>query len=288
MKLFMIGPFTAERVALDGNTSVSGLPAMTAVAGISDMVFRHQGYPAANNPIALILHDIQPSPGRAKPKADKHGRPGEAIERFGGRVEASIVLMDTHDRLTTDAVADAMPHCRFAGGMLELGSRPVSEAASLAQALKHLPRGHLVVDRSEILDAANAHASDPLDGLLDICTLAREDRDSPWRRLYLPDDTLQSRNLVPIAVGYQALESLTEAAPRQQTRSSTLPHVFAEGVTGIGELVTSRRVARTQGDDHCTNQPLFWRWEPDPATNTLCVAGRNSNFLENEVSTNVR
>ena len=111
MSLFVLGPFSADRVALDGNAMVSGLPAPTALAGLSDALARRLGQPAANWPIGLILHDLQLHAGRAKPKPiyKQHKViPDEAIERLTGWLRATVVVNDPQDTVTAEEVAASL------------------------------------------------------------------------------------------------------------------------------------------------------------------------------------
>jgi CRISPR type I-F-associated protein Csy2 len=130
----------------------------------------------------------------------------------------------------------------------------------------------VLVDRSDLLETAVAEAGDPLDGLLDVFTWRRDasDRlDNPFTR----DDAGTPRYLIPLAVGYQALEPIEAAGPRRGTRSQETPHVFAEGIASVGELISARKVARSA--DGWQTLKMFWSWAIDRKSGTLRVQGQS-------------
>ena len=68
--------------------------------------------------------------------------------------------------------------------------------------------------------------------------------------------------LVPVAVGYQALESYDEKRLRKGTRDAETAHLFVEDLIGIAELVSSRSFARRLRAGHGAGTH-FWKWRID-------------------------
>ncbi len=276
MKVFLIGPMDVSRIALDGNALVSGYPPLTALAGFSDSIARRLHQPAANWPLALLIHDLQVSPGRFKPKPDKSGQPVEAIERITGSLTGTILLVDPGASVTEAEVEAALPGLRLAGGMppLRTGAREIESLSILST----LPPGHLIVDRSDLLEKAAEQAADPLDGLLDLFTWQPVEGGG-WTNPWSLDENGSRRLLAPVAVGYQAIEPLANCQPRQGTRCSNTPHVFAEGIASVAELVSARKLARAKSDEGSA-LPMFWCWETDAEAGTLRVRGVSLNSLQ--------
>ncbi|GEM_PF-1157049 len=273
MNTLVIGPFTADRVALDGNALVSGMPPVTALGGLSDTLARRLGRPAANWPVALILHDLQPHDGRPKPKPDFKGRPGEAVERVTGWIRATVVLLEPDDTLTSTELTEQTEGLRIAGGMIS-PERPARVVEDLGAELRRLPPGHILVDRTDVLDAAVAAAEDPLDGLLDVFTGSWDEQAQRYQNPWSRDEAGQWRYLVPVAVGHQALEPMSTASPRKGTRCPETPHLFSEGIASVAELVSARKAARAASRGWET-LAMFWRWTNDPEHGVLRLQGHH-------------
>jgi hypothetical protein len=67
---------------------------------------------------------------------------------------------------------------------------------------------------------------------------------------------------VPVAVGHRLLEDPDKTPKRANARDPNIPHVFAEPVVGIAELVSvrSKRLKETSANAF---PDLFWRWKAD-------------------------
>ena len=67
--------------------------------------------------------------------------------------------------------------------------------------------------------------------------------------------------IVPVATGYRLLEDPDAAPKRIRTRDPNIPHVFAEPVLGIAELVSVRNKRLTDLTEEGLRERL-WSWEP--------------------------
>ena len=277
MRFLQIGPFHCPRVALDGAFGASGLPGMTAIAGWVDQIARSCGHPALNPNFAIVLHDLQRLPGIAKASPTSNAAPGEVVERIHGRLKATIVIAD-HDAVLGHAdVLNAVRRARFCGSLFE-GAR-VRERDTIQDALLSAPPGHVLTDRTDLLSAACADATDPLDALLDVLWApVKGGEENPWSF----DETGAWRQLLPLSIGYQLLEQIDPERTRAGSRSPDTPHVFAEGVVGLGEAVSSRRIARA---GLTGTARFFWSWEQDNATGLLAVTGKAFDELQAERNT---
>ena len=66
--------------------------------------------------------------------------------------------------------------------------------------------------------------------------------------------------IVPAAVGYRLIENPETAPKRTQTRSRDVPHVFAEPVLGLAELVSVRNKRLTTLTTEGLSERL-WSWD---------------------------
>jgi CRISPR type I-F-associated protein Csy2 len=155
---------------------------------------------------------------------------------------------------------------------MDLDPRRIREIDDLGDTLRRLPPGHVLLDRSDLLEAATGEATDPLDGLLDVFTWHR-DPEGGFTNRFARDAEGRPRYLVPLAVGYQAIEPIKATRTRRGTRSSQTPHVFAEGIASVGELVSSRKLARDASA--AQSRDMFWSWEVDRSVGTIRVQGRS-------------
>ncbi|MBK1667605.1 hypothetical protein CKO28_06105 [Rhodovibrio sodomensis] len=283
MKGFSIGPFDCPTVALDGAYIATGFPSMTAIAGLVDALTNRCGTPAANAPFAIVVHDLQVHPGRPKPKADSKAEPTEAVERTRGRMRATLLMLDPEDAWLTSQIQDALPGLRFAGSVMQaVGKRPevrVREFDDLGKALRALAPGHLILDRGDILDRALAIARDPLDALLDVFALQKDDQER-WQSAYSFSEDGEFQALLPVSVGYQCLEPLEDATTRSGTRCPTTPHVFAEGIVSVAEARSSRKVSRSANGPAAL--PAFWSWSSHPDTAVIHLTGRSFAAISSE------
>jgi len=281
MSIFAIGPFTAADAALDSSPVVAGLPSMTALAGVADVIARAGGQPAANLPVALLLHYVTPHSGMFRPAPQPSGEPAEAPGRLFGRVRATICLADPEDTLFSDTVRRSVQRARFAGARMEGDDAPVPPVRAcddLGEALRSVPPGHLLADRTDILEDATTHAADPLDALLDVATLHR-DEDGRWTNPYSEPEPGVRHRLTPLSVGFQVLEPIENASGREGTREPETPHVFAEGVATVSEFVSARALARAPSISH----PVLWSWHIDRPNGLFVVRGRTPAAVEGEV-----
>lgn len=133
---------------------------------------------------------------------------------------------------------------RYAGGTLhptkagaELVTGPHS-GKELTDALRALPPGFLLKDRSDYLAARAKDVPDTLDVLIELSSLKKGEA-KRWERA-VPGA------LTPISVGYRAIE--LPKARRTLRRASDAPlHVYAESLASVGEWVHLSRLVRAGG-----------------------------------------
>lgn len=163
------------------------------------------------------VHDAHPPPeaGRHDYYFSPSGSPMPELDLTVSllvRVEAAYPLGPALGRLGRDAADVAVGPKAFGGTVQSHGG--LHAAATLEDALRLLPAGHLLGDRSaELLHPER----DPLDRLFD---LLRE-RDGPRRRL------------APVQVGWRGLTSLVE----RETPRGRAAHAFAEPLIGLVEFI---------------------------------------------------
>ena len=116
---------------------------------------------------------------------------------------------------------------RIAGGTLQDDGYALEAVTRDGSAFRGMRRGYAVVrpDRPERLQITTGD-EDELAGMATILFPAERPRGFGW--------------IVPVAVGYRLLENPDEAPKRIRTRSREVPHVFAEPVLGMAELISVR------------------------------------------------
>lgn len=275
-----VGPIRAHNVRLDASASVSGLPPLTGIMGCADVLRRQfhgddaETDATSNIDVLIVLHDVQVYPGRFKPSPNHSAEPTEVPETMEGMVEFTLIIRGLE--VSGPRAARSLVGRRFCGGNVVLLPAALKDRdnADLAKILSSLPPGRVLLDRRDLLE--RDLPGDPLDKILHYLTwvpvavdknedVSQKNGDGEnSEKSKKPDKEAGFRRpepgwLVPIAVGYQALESYDEGRFRKGTRDQSTPHLFVEDLIGLGELVSTRTLARKLRAGAEQNG-IFWKW----------------------------
>jgi len=250
--LFVVHDIRAERVNLLMNDFTAGLPSPLAFLGLAAAVAPALSAPRWSIAVLPVLHEVNVSEGRTKaemiPKGkagEKAFKPAEIAEDLIGTVRVSL-LLDVPECSSAHAVADALLGRRLAGGPIINESLKVEAVTADGSALSRCRRGYALTR--------------PQSASLDIVAGGRIDELQRFAAtLYSRDGADREGLLVPVAVGHRLLENPTSAPKRRHTRDPDIPHVFAEPLVGIAELVSVRNPKLT-GLDEAGRSDLMWRW----------------------------
>ena len=247
--LYAIRNIRACGVNLLMNDFAAGLPSPLAFLGLADLLVRKLNLAPWSARVIPILHQVCVSDGRTKPEMEnKSGvfRPVETIENMTGVVDLSLLI----EAPGCDSAADlarVMAGCRIAGGSIQNDTIDISQVTADGSAFRSLRRGYAMV-RPDRPDRLMISAGDP-DGIRAIA------------RLIFPASRPQGFGwIAPVAVGYRLLEDPETVPKRGRTRSRDIPHVFAEPLVGVAELVSVRN-ARLTGLYEADLASLMWSWD---------------------------
>ncbi|MEN9501649.1 MAG: hypothetical protein RI964_934 [Pseudomonadota bacterium] len=252
----------------ESNQYVVGIPAMTGFTGFGHGVERELnrlGWELQVEGVAVMLHDLRIHEGHPKCPAAMQGAKDfinpPIIEEIKGDMRVTLVLRlvgDYDDEALTEKLnaSFAAPETRQAlydwihahpccGGSCHdlkalrlLVSTDADDDALLLNVLRRLQqhdKGFWVVPRYDLLLQQQADGQDVLDALFDTQRRTKQKLEHHsevrWRRdAWIRDE---KRWIVPLAVGYQAIE-----VPQQRGGARDgVRHVYAEPLTSIGELV---------------------------------------------------
>jgi len=247
--LYAIKEIRASRVNLIMNDYAAGLPSPLSFLGLGDLLARRLGLTPWSARVIPILHRVRVSEGRTKPEMEnKSGifSPIETMEDLTGMVEVSLLLhlpgCESETRLKRE-----MTGLRIAGGLIQNEEIRVISVTPDGSAFRGLRRGYAMI-RPEAPERHVITTGDQAGLAAIAATLFPAERGQGFGWI------------VPSSVGYRLLEDPETAPQRIRTRSKTIPHVFAEPVLGIAELVSVRNKRLTEltmtGLD-----ALFWSWE---------------------------
>lgn len=247
--LYVLKDMGASRVNLVMNDFAAGLPSPLSFLGLGDLLARRLGLTPWSARVIPILHRVHVSEGRTRPEMEKKSRvfvPIEMMEDLHGTVKVSLLLhlpgCDSETRLGQELTG-----LRIAGGLIQNEEIEVRPATADGSAFRSLRRGYAMIPpraAERRLITTGDH-----DGLAAIAaTLFPSERGAGFGRI------------VPSAVGYRLLEDPETVPQRIGTRSKDIPHVFAEPVLGIAELVSVRNTRLTQLTTTGLNA-LFWSWD---------------------------
>lgn len=251
--LFVVKNIQASRVNLIMNDYAAGLPSPLSFLGLGDLIIRNMGLEPWRARVIPILHQVYISEGRTKPEMEnKSGifEPIETMEDLTGTVNLSLLLhlpgCESESKLRTQ-----MAGRRIAGGLIQNDDFKVEAVTPDGSAFRGLRRGFAMIrpELSERRFITSGDLTPDQPGLAKIAELLFPAERPPgfgW--------------VVPASVGYRLLEDPQTVPQRIRTRSKTIPHVFAEPVLGIAELV-SVRSSRLTGLTMSGLDQLFWSWD---------------------------
>ena len=227
--LFAIKNLRASRVNLLMNDFAAGLPSPLAFIGLGDAIVRKLELAPWSASVLPILHRVDVSQGRTKPEMEnKFGifTPIETMEDLTGTIEVSI-LLDVPKFENVAALREIVPNVRIAGGTLQNHDYTIDAVQADGSAFRGLRRGYAMM-RPDRGDRRITTTGD-FDGLAAIAAA-----------LFPAEYPPEFGWIVAAAVGYRLIEDPETAPKRIRTRSPDIPHVFAEPVLGIAELVSVR------------------------------------------------
>lgn len=247
--LYAVRNIRASRVNLLMNDFAAGIPSPLSFLGLGDFVARRLGLAPWSARILPILHQVYVSEGRTKPEMEnKSGvfSPIEIMEDCTGTVDLSF-LIDIPGCDSEVTLRSALSGIRIAGGPVQNDTFDVAQVTADGSALRGIRRGYAMV-RPESSERLMISAGDPegLQRIAETLFPAERPQASGW--------------VVPIAVGYRLLEDPDNVQKRRNTRSNDVPHVFAEPVVGIAELISVRNARLVDLAENAL-AACMWSWD---------------------------
>jgi CRISPR type I-F-associated protein Csy2 len=273
----LIGPMTVDDVSVAGSATVIGAPQPTAMAGFSHALERHLGGVISVTGVALIATSFSVSRGSPRrPPDDPKKMAGNMDDDRRARFEGAIVIKARTDIRDDDDVAalskrvdDFLSRARLAGGIFR-DITPVFASFSSEDILIRLRLGcgnaSVLRDRSDLI-AGRPEGQDALDALIDALALHPVTPDDPDGASARPRfERKQPGFIVPVAVGFRAIEPVDRKRPVRRGGASVDGHQFCEEVVTLGEWISLRR-ASDQGFENC-----FWNYRVDEVAGSYLIA----------------
>ena len=231
--LYVVKDLRASRVNLMMNDFAAGLPSPLSFLGLADLLARNLGLAPWSARVLPILHRVDISDGRSKPEMEnKSGifEPIETMEDLVGSVQVSL-LLHLPGCESESALRTQLQGRRIAGGLIQNDRIEVQAVTADGSAFRGLRRGFAMLrpDQAERRYITSGNTTPDQPGLAHLASLlfpAERPEGFGW--------------IVPAAVGYRLLEDPQTVPARIRTRNKEVPHVFAEPVVGIAELVSVR------------------------------------------------
>jgi CRISPR-associated protein (Cas_Csy2) len=246
--LFAIKNLRASRVNLIMNDFASGLPSPLAFIGFGEAIVRRLDLEPWCAKVLPILHRVNISQGRTKPEMEnKSGTftPIETMEDMTGTVEISL-LLNLPKFESKAALLNIIPELRIAGGILQDNNYSIDTVPFDGSAFRGFRRGYAMI-RPSLKSRCFVTTGEP-SGLSEIASTlfpAERPQGYGW--------------IVAAAVGYNLLENPENVPKRKRTRCQTVPHVFAEPVLGIAELMSVRNKFFSDLTSEGLSE-LLWAW----------------------------
>lgn len=251
--IFAAKNIVASRVNLMMNDFACGLPSPLSFIGLADAIVRDLGLSPWSGRVIPVLHRVTPSLGRTKPEMEPKGKsfsPIETMEDMIGTVELSLIL-DIPGCESASTFSEVCMRRRIAGGVIQNHRLDVEVVSAEGTAFCGLRRGYVML-------APNAETPE--------LSLTSTGDDTSFGRILeilFPDErTPGSGWIVPVAAGYYLLEDPDKSPDRIRRRDPSVPHVFAEPVLGLAELVSVRN-SRLTNLKRDAFEALFWAWHAE-------------------------
>ena len=258
--LYVLNNIRASRVNLIMNDYAAGLPSPLSFLGLGDLLARTMRLSPWSARVIPILHRVGISEGRTKPEMGRNERrkkdepesfvPIEMMEDLTGTVEVSL-LLHLPGCESESALRSHIDGRRIAGGLIQNDKVEVHSVTPDGSAFRGLRRGYAMI-RPETAERRFITSGDLTPEQPGLARIAET--------LFPADRPLGFGWIVPSAVGYRLLEDPETVPQRIRTRSKDIPHVFAEPVLGIAELVSVRNKRLTDLTMTGLNA-LFWSWD---------------------------
>lgn len=251
--LYVIRNIRASRVNLIMNDFAAGLPSPLSFLGLADLIMRNLGLEPWSGRVIPILHQVSVSEGRTKPEMEnKSGifEPIETMEDMTGTVEVSL-LMHLPGCESENTLREQIVGRRIAGGLIQNENFEVRSVTADGSAFRDLRRGYAMIrpDLAERRFITSGDLTPEQPGLARLAEILFPSERPPgfgW--------------IAPSAVGYRLIEDPATVPQRIRTRSKDIPHVYAEPVVGIAELVSVRN-RRLTGMTMSDLDKIFWSWD---------------------------
>lgn len=247
--LYVLKDIRASRVNFIMNDFAAGLPSPLSYLGLGDLLCRNLDLEPWSARVLPILHRIHVSEGRTKPEMEnKSGvfTPIETVEDMTGTVDLSL-LLHLPGCGSESRIREQLAGRRIAGGLIQNEEVLVEPATPDGSAFRGLRRGCAMI-RPDLPERRR------------ITTGEKEGLTAIAATLFPSERPPGSGWIVPSSVGYRLLEDPLTVPARIRTRSKDIPHVFAEPVLGIAELVSVRN-RRMTGLTVTGLDALLWSWE---------------------------
>lgn len=248
--IFAVKNIKASRVNLLMNDYAAGLPSPLSFLGLADALVRDLALVPWSGRVIPVLHSVAVSDGCTKPEMERKSRvfaPIETMEDLVGTVEVSLLIELPGCESVAD-VEEAMMRRRIAGGIIQNDRITVTDVTADGMAFRGLSRGYAMVRPDshlpERLQISRGDESS-LAAILDTLIPKERPPGSGW--------------IVPVAAGYRILEDPDTTPARIRRRDPRFPHVFAEPLLGIAELVSTRSTRLTELSEEGL-EALFWSW----------------------------
>lgn len=257
--MILLTGMSAGRVNLLQNDFAAGLPSPFAFLGLMASLAPALGVPRWQIGVLPIIHHLSISDGRTKGGQERDSsrvKSLEIVEDMRGSVSFSL-LVDPGRQVDDELLGELVGRSRLAGGHIfsgrggrDIRSVPVTPDGS---AMNRIARGRVIAP-IEGLPTARGHGMD-LSCLADALYPLDRSAAPGWR--------------VPVAAGYALLEDPSAVRPRRGVRDATLPHVFAEPIAGVAELISPRNARLTTLTADGLRR-LMWRYSTAPAAAGHC------------------
>jgi CRISPR-associated protein Csy2 len=273
-----------------------GFPAMTAWLGGVHALQRHlhqQGLPdieLASVAVSCHRFDLQTYKGQgdfvhsivgtANP-LDKDGSRPAFVEEARCHLEVSLLVelqgfdTDGQDRFEV-LVNRQLRRMKWAGGDVlavadvKIYTADEDDEQNVKQLLNRLMPGYVLTERRELMvQAMREEGQDALDALLGYLKVMHRSKQNENGKVAWSSRRKAPGWLVPIAVGFQGISELGQAANQ---RDNQTPHRFAESVVTLGEFKMPYRISNLND--------VLWQYHVDTEQNLyLCRTLSSSNFI---------